>query len=198
MDSLTTKIKAKIRRGGRGSVFTPKDFLRLGTRAAVDKVLQRLVDSGDIRRLSRGIYDYPFLHPSLGEVAADPDLIAATIARQTGDLIYPSGAKAANLLGLSTQVPAKLSYVTTGPSKTKIVGNYTFELKHSPISGIERFHQIVVYVVHALLHLGKNSIDDRAISRLRSRIPDSDRKHLLKALGSVPGWLTPKLKEIAA
>jgi len=178
-------------------VFTPKDFLPYGSRAAVDKVLQRLVSSGDIRRLARGIYDYPNSHPSLGFLAPDPDLVAVAVARQTGEHIFPSGVKAANLLGLSTQVPAKLTYYTSGTSKIKVVGNYTLNFKHTPIRGLDRLNKVVAYVVHALLYIGKKHIDHKIIDHLRLRIPDSDRKHLLKVLSLVPGWLTPALKEIA-
>ena len=81
------KIKRRIIGKGRGAVFTPADFLDLGSRASVDQTLSRLTDQGVIRRLARGIYDYPKTSPRLGRLSPDPDAVAAAIARKDGRVV---------------------------------------------------------------------------------------------------------------
>ena len=106
--SMQDKIVERLRRQGQGKVFTPKDFLDLGSRESVDQALSRLAKAETVQRLGRGLYCYPKINKRLGIIISpDVDEIASALARQTGSRIAPSGAMAANRLGLSTQVPAK-------------------------------------------------------------------------------------------
>ena len=118
MNTIQDDILERIRGQGRGKVFTPKDFLDLGSRDAADQSLSRLVKGGEIQRLGRGLYHFPRMNERLG-IALGPDLdeIAEALARQTGSRVVPSGAVAANRLGLSTQVPAKPVYLTDERAK---------------------------------------------------------------------------------
>ena len=121
---MQTKLLAQMRRLGSGKVHTSKDFLGLGSRAAVDQALSRLVERQAVKRLGRGLYYVPRVSSTLGiELAPDIDEIAHTLARKTGSRVVPSGAVAANRLGLSTQVPAKPIYLTDGRTRTAKVGN---------------------------------------------------------------------------
>nr|QEG97822.1 hypothetical protein AgrTiKerr27_00092 [Agrobacterium tumefaciens] len=104
----------RARAGGRGSVFTPSDFLDVAARAAVDQALSRLARNGKLRRLTRGLYDFPKVHPQLGALSPRPDDVAKALARETGSQVQIAGARAANALGLSTQVPAHSIYLTDG------------------------------------------------------------------------------------
>lgn len=114
--TFQAQILDRIRRHGRGNVFTTKDFLSIGSRETVDQTLSRLAKAGVVRRLARGLYDYPRVNKRLG-ISISPDVaeIAEAMARQTGSRIAPSGATAANRLGLSTQVPAKPVYLAGWP-----------------------------------------------------------------------------------
>ena len=131
MAAAADRIIKRVRGKGRGWAFTPKDFLDLGTRASVDMALTRLTQSGQIRRIGRGLYDYPKLHDRFGALTPDADAIAQAVATQGGDKLVRSGAQAANRLGLSTQVPAKASYATSGPTRVKKVAGRTIALKRS-------------------------------------------------------------------
>src|SRR5882724_6732695 len=111
MITTTSQILRRIRAKGRGQTYISKDFLDFGSRAAVDQALSRLVRKGDLRRLSRGIYDYPKNNPKLGDLTASPDAVAKSLAKKTNSHLQVSGAQAANLLGLSTQVPARIVYL---------------------------------------------------------------------------------------
>ena len=123
MQSIVTKIKKIIRSKNRGFVFTKSNFLDLGSRTAVAKDLERLAGSGTIRRLARGLYDYPEKHPVLGELPANYERIAQALAGRDSLKIQPSGAYAANLLGLTDQVPTRIVFLTDGANRTVQVNN---------------------------------------------------------------------------
>src|ERR1700689_4681079 len=120
METAADNILLRIKDLGAGAVFTPKDFLDIATRGMVDVTLKKLLAVGKVRRLSRGLYDLP-RHSILlkTELSPDIDAVAQAIARRFRWRIVPSGAHAANLLGLSTQVPAKAIYLADGIDRTK-------------------------------------------------------------------------------
>jgi len=129
--SVPDRMMKRVRASGRGSVFTPNDFLTVAARSAVDQALSRLVKSGQLRRLARGLYDFPKLHPKLGPLSPAPDDVAQALARETGSQVQISGARAANALGLSTQIPAKSTYLTDGPSRRVVLGKRVVDLRHA-------------------------------------------------------------------
>ncbi len=133
MANITKNIISRITTNQKGWVFSPKDFLDMGTRAAIDQVMFRLTKSGFIRKIARGIYDYPKTNPTIGILSPNIDDLAKTIANKTGDRIFHSGAMAANLLGLSTQLPMKIVYATTGKSCVKKIGNRNIIFQHTRI-----------------------------------------------------------------
>jgi len=157
MNKVKNTIVRRIRAKRNGWVFAPKDFLDKGNRAAVDKVLSRLVSDGMIRRIGRGIYDFPKQHKLLGRLSASSDDIARVMAAKSGNKIYASGAMAANLLGLSTQVPAKPTYLTNGPSKTQKIDNRTIKIQHARIPLLDNASDIANLTIQALYWLGKVS-----------------------------------------
>src|SRR3982751_6857696 len=106
MPSIVVRIFDRVKRKGRGAVWSPADFLDLGSRDSIDQSLSRLVRRGQLRRIARGVYAYPVLSPRLGALTPPPDDVAAALAKAKGGRIQVSGARAANELGLSTQVPA--------------------------------------------------------------------------------------------
>ena len=105
--SIDSQILARIHGRGRSSVFVPGDFLDLGSREGIDLALHRLARKGTIRRLARGVYDFPKEHPVLGLISPSADTVARALAGRDRTRLQPSGAYAANILGLSEQVPAK-------------------------------------------------------------------------------------------
>ena len=114
---------------GMGGCLRLGDFLARGTRRAVDRALARLTQDRTIRRLAQGLYDYPRVHKKLGILAPNPDDVAAVLAAKTGSRVQISGARSANLLGLSDQVPAQLVYLTDGPGHRVKIGAQTIQLK---------------------------------------------------------------------
>jgi len=129
--SIDYKILKAINARGHGAVFVPTDFLSFGSRQAVDIALHRLVRKGTIRRLARGIYDFPEEHPVLGKLQPSPEKIAEALVGRDCTRIQPAGAYAANILGLSEQVPAKVVFLTDGPSRMVKIGTTTIQLRRT-------------------------------------------------------------------
>lgn len=195
---MADRIMKRVRAKGRGWVFTPRHFVDFGTRGAVDMALSRLAKAGDIRRVDRGIYDYPRQHDKLGALRPDPDSLAAALATQSGDSLAPSGAAAANSLGLSTQVPAKASYATSGRSRTKRTGGRSLTLRHSRAPVLDNATDSANAVVQALAYLGKDQVDAEVIARFARRMDDKDMKTLLKARPQMSGWMSDVVLKIDA
>ncbi|MHB2026274.1 MAG: DUF6088 family protein [Elusimicrobiota bacterium] len=196
-NTVRKKLLARMRRLGSGKVHTSKDFLDLGSRDAVDQTLSRLTGSGTVKRLGRGLYYLPRVNPTLGiTLAPDMDDVAQTLARKTGSRVIPSGAVAANRLGLSTQVPAKPVYLTDGRTRTVRVGNIVLLLKHAPPKDLPWGHPTSALVFLGLRHLGKGAIGDETISRLRRRLSPMDRRRLLKDIHYATDWVADVVREV--
>ena len=181
-DNVAQRIRARARAGKR--VFVPRDFLDLGSRSAIDQALSRLAKAGTIRRLRRGVYDAPKVHPRLGPLSPNIHDVASAIARSSGHVIQTSGASAANALGLSTQVPAKNVYLTDGPSRTLKVGNRTLVFRHS--NQLAGAGTKAGTVIQALRYLGRQSqLSPNAIQRIRDNLSPSDLKALDRHSGAV-------------
>lgn len=198
MLNLTDSIIRRIRAKGRGLVYTPKDFLDLGNRAAVDKALSRLARRGHIRRLSRGVYDYPKINPKLGALTPSPDALAKLIAKKTNSKLQVTGAQAANELGLSTQVPARLVYFTDGHPKRFRIGNQIIEFRHASPSSMATAGKPVGTIIQALRYIGRDNINADTIKRLKKSLSANDKAALKKDIDNAPDWLRPIITEIVS
>lgn len=186
----------RARARGRGGVFTPSDFLDVAGRAAVDQALSRLAKGGKLRRLTRGLYDFPKVHQKLGPLAPAPDDVAQALARETGSRVQIAGARAANALGLSTQVPAKSTYLTDGPSRRVVLGKRVVDLRHASPKHLIAPGSQAGMVVQALRHLGLVRATDVARVAAR-RLSASDKKTLATSAVQAPAWMRPTLVSIA-
>ncbi|WP_082847663.1 MULTISPECIES: DUF6088 family protein [unclassified Erythrobacter] len=197
MAAMVEKIMKRVRAKGRGWAFTPKDFVDFGTRGSVDMALSRLAKAGKIRRVGRGIYDYPKLHDKLGALSPDTDSIARALASKSGDKIGPAGAAAANRLGLSTQVPARSAYATDGATRTKQVAGRTLVLKHARAPLLDNASDHANTVLQAIAHIGKDGMDSGTIHQFADRLGDADMKALISARPRMTGWMGDVVLRIA-
>ena len=193
--SVPDRIMTRARAGGRGSVFTPTDFLDLAGRAAIDQALSRLVRGGKLRRLARGLYDLPKIHPKLGPLSPAPDDVARALARETGSQVQITGAQAANALGLTTQVPAKTIYLTDGPSRRVVLGKRVVDLRHASPKHLIAPGSPAGTVVQALRHVGPDRAGDVAAVATR-RLSDNDKRTLASSVLQAPAWMRPSLASI--
>jgi hypothetical protein len=196
---IVSQILIKMQ-ASRGSVWSPKDFTDLGTRAAVDQALRRLSLSGRIRRVARGLYDYPHASPLVGNRAPRADAVAKAAARARGAKVRPTGAVGANALGLTTQVPARAEYITDGPARTIHLAGRQVRLRHvSPKRFVLRGGAGTL--VEALRYLGKDAVrtlSEADINRVAERLSDADAHALRNAMHHAPDWMRPTINRVIA
>ena len=197
LNSTDSKILRRIRSHGRGWVFTPSSFADLGTRGAIDLALMRHRDSGIIRLLARGIYDYPKTAPELGMLQPSTDEIANAIAGRDAARLQPSRAYAANLLGLSTQVPTRVVYFTDGHTRTVQVGPRQIVLKHTSPRNMATAGKSSGLVIQALRYLGKENVDQKIIEQLERRLDNNTREQLAKDIRYAPAWIADVVRKFS-
>jgi len=195
--SVEDSIKKRVQRRGRGAVVTPFDFLNLGSRDAVDQGLSRLARKQVLKRVDRGIYSYPKTSAWIGKLSADPKEVAEALARRDAATLLPSGAMAANLLGLSDQVPSQVVYLTSGPKREARIKKLTVTLKPTVAKNMETAKRATGVVIQALRYLGKSQVDAKVIEKLRKRLTEEQRRQLVKDIPYAPGWMAPVFKKIA-
>jgi len=195
--SIDSRIIAAIRGHGRGSVFVPADFLNIGSRKAVDVALHRLARQGTIRRLARGVYDFPKEHPVLGPLAPSAEAVARALAGRDRTRLQPSGAYAANALGLSEQVPAKAVFLTDGPARTVKIGPTTIQLRRTTPKNMETAGRLSGLLIQAFRELGQENMTPARLAHLKRTLPADKRRELLKDLRLAPAWMHPFFRELA-
>lgn len=197
MQSIDYKIVSRIYGRGKGCVVTPGDFLDLGSREAVDLVLHRLVKKGTIRRLARGLYDYPRIDPDLGQLSPTTDAIVKALKGRDKILLQPSGGYAANLLGLSEQVPMKIVFLTDGAGRRVQIGKQVIILKHTTNRLMATAGRVSGLVIQALKHIGQQHIDDSIVATLRKNLSIEDKKQLLHDIRYAPAWIAVVMRLVA-
>jgi hypothetical protein len=195
--SITERVQRAVQRRGRGAVFVPADFLALGNRAAIDVALHRLVRSGVIRRLARGVYDFPIQHPVLGDLVPAIEQVAQALADRDGTRLLPTGAVAANALGLSDQVPARVVFLTDGKSRTVQIGPTTIQFRHTTAKNLATAGRLSGMLIQALRAVGRANLTPARRYHLRRTIPAAQRRKLLDDLRFAPSWMHPIFRELA-
>jgi Family of unknown function (DUF6088) len=195
--SIDSRVVARIQRRGRGSVLVPGDFLDIGSREAVDLALHRLARKGMIRRLTRGVYDFPKEHPVLGLLSPSPDTVARALAGRDRTRLQPAGAYAANALGLSEQVPAKAVFLTDGASRTVKIGQTTIQLRRTTPRNMAAAGRLSGLIIQALRELGKEHVTTARVEQLKRTLPADKRRELLKDLTLAPAWMHPIFRQLA-
>lgn len=195
--SLNRKLLASIRKRGKGAVFVPADFLSLGTRQAIDTALHRLAQRGTIRRLARGVYDLPKIHPVLGPLLPPAEAVARALAGRDRTRLQSTGAYAANSLGLSEQVPAKAVFLTDGPSRTVKIGPSIIQLRRTTPRNMAAAGRLGGLLIQALRELGKKHVTPEHRAFLKKSLPASQRRGLLKDIQLAPTWMHPIFRELA-
>ncbi len=197
MQSIEKKVLSRIYGKKRGWVYTPAVFLDLGSNVSVRKALQSLCERQLIRRLARGLYDYPKEHPKLGVLAPTPEEIAQALAGKDRLRILPSGAYAANLLGLSLQVPARVIFLTDGAERNIKVGSQEIILKRTTPRNMAAAGRVSGLVIQALRDLGRKHVDDQVVRKLNARLSDEDRRTLMKDIRLAPAWIGNIFRRLA-
>ena len=196
MQSIDSKILNSVHGRGIGCVVTPTDFLAFGSRQAVDTVLHRLVKKKILQRVARGLYYFPKTDPVIGPLSPTNDAIIKALKGRDKISLQPSGGYAANLLGLSEQVPMKLVLLTNGPTRRVELGKKVIILKHTTPRAMATAGRVSGTVIQALRHLGQRNVDDSIIAKLMHRISDDDKKQLLQDIPYAPAWIGAVIRRI--
>lgn len=194
--SMENRIFNRICSKNRGWVFTPSHFFDLGSRTAVAQALVRLVRAGSIRRLAHGLYDYTEKHPTLGDLPANYERIAQALAGRDSLKIQPSGAYAANLLGLTEQVPARIVFLTDGPNRTVQINKQQIVLKRTTPKNMATAGRVSGLVIQALRHLGQDHVDDNIVGMLKKRLSKADKRQLMNDLRYAPVWIGNTFRQL--
>lgn len=195
--TIENKVLSRVYGNGRGWAFSQVDFSGLGTRSAIDVSLHRLVARGTIRRVMRGVYDYPMDSKMLGRtLSPDMDQVARALARKFGWRIQPTGPAALNLLGLSTQVVARIAYLSDGPDRTYSVKGQELIFQHTVLKEAVFKLRESSLLVQGLKTLGQDRITADTERKLRRFIRDDLRAKVLKDTRTASGWIRDTILNI--
>ncbi len=198
--ALQHDIMDRVHADGRGArVYTPKDFLDLGSRAGVDQALSRLVKAGTLRRVTRGLYDWPRQSAALKRPApASLDAVLDAIRRRFNVFILPGNLAAANALGLTHAVPTQPNYIASRRIGDVRIGGRRLHFAPAGTTLSPWLDSPAAPVVQALVWLHDRKLDDdkRSIVTLGNRSSPSAKAALARRLSSLPGWAIPLARNI--
>lgn len=204
MSDLKAKVSALVDAEGLGHVWVPTDFAQFGTRDAIDKTLQRMVLAGELRRIDRGLYDKPATN-KLTKRPTTPDYraVVEAIARRDQLRLLVDGMTAANDLGLTDAVPARVTIHTDTRRRAVKLDNLIIEFKQTAPSRLYWAGRPAMRVVQALHWLKDTLAADRPriVSRLAKVLADpihgaAIRQDLLDGFGVLPGWMQEVVREL--
>ena len=196
-ENIGKKIVNNIKKCGRGTIFFPSSFISYGDIKAVFKSLERLTNDAVIIRLANGIYLYPKIDKKLGLGVLYPSIedIAIQIAKRDRARIAPTGAYALNLLGLSTQVPMNVVFLTDGsPRKIRLGNNKTITFKHTVPKNLAFVNKTAQLATFALKEIGQSSINEEHLKTLKHVFSAINEKSIEADYKLMPAWIRKIIK----
>lgn len=187
--SIEEHILINIKKAGRGTLFFLESFIAYGSPEAVKKALQRLVNTGELERVAPGIYVRPQTDSVIGKLTPGIEEIAKAIAKRDKARIVPTGLYALNRLGLSTQVPLNVVYLTDGTARKVRVGNRTITFKKSTPKNVAAVGEISRLVIQALRTIGKDKVTDNEINHIQTLLAKEKPTRLQHDIRLAPVWI---------
>lgn len=179
-----------------GSLLCPSALLHLGSRAAIDQALSRLARKGDLMRVCQGIYVRP-IQTRFGPRPPSVENVIASLSSIWGETIVHCGGAAANALGLTTQVPVRSVYLTSGPGRRLFLGKLTVELRHAPRWQLAAPHRPAGEVVRALSWLGPDEVE-AGLGVIGRKLAAEDFKELAASRAVMPAWMAEPISAMVA
>jgi hypothetical protein len=195
MKSVEDKIYDKIKKAKRGVIYFPEDFEDFGSHEAVRLALHRLVKKEVIVRVAQGIYVRPKTSGLLGALLPTAEEVAVALAKRDRIKTLPTGSYALNALGLSTQVPMKIVFLTDGSSRTVKVGNRTIKFKKTTAKNLQAKGDMSRLVIQALKEIGKDNQTLEEEKRITSLLKKEDINNLLFDIKLAPVWIKKIMKK---
>jgi hypothetical protein len=188
-ESIEYNILCKIKKARRGSLFFTDDFLRFGTAKAVSKALERLVNAHEATRIARGIYTRPAKDPVLGEIMPGAEAITSAIAKRDKARIVLTGATALNVLGLSTQIPMNVVYLTDGAARKIILGKRKIIFKKTSPKNLSAIGKISSLCIQALKEIGKDKATEKEKKKIIEHLKKEEPSRLEHDIRLAPEWI---------
>lgn len=195
MNTLPQAILKQAQSLPEGSVLSPKEFLHLGSRAAIDQAFSRLSKKGKLLRVARGAYVAP-VSSRFGSRPPSPEKVIQALAEQNGEVVVPHGASSANVLGLTQQVPIREVYLTSGKTRELTLGHSTVLVKHAPRWMMALGSGPAGAAVRALAWMGPTHAG-KSLESLRRTLPNAEWQTLTSARASLPSWMAQAIGEEA-
>ncbi len=194
MQSVEYKIERSIKSRPKGSLLFPDDFADKGSADSIRKALQGLKDKGLIKSVAQGIYVYPKVNSYIGEVLPTAEEVAQTIAKRDKIRLVPTGAYSLHALGLSTQIPLKLVFLTDGAARTIKVGKRTIKLKKATPKNLMAKGKISSLVIQALREIGKDMVRPEELTQILDLLKEEDQQLLKHDIKLAPEWIKQIMK----
>ena len=196
LESVEIQILSRIKKAGRGVLFFTESFISYGNTEAVRKALQRLVKVGKLDRVATGIYVRPVIDSIVGRVTPGIEEIAKAIAKRDKARIVPTGIYALNRLGLSTQVPMKVVYLTDGAARKIKVGNTTITFKKSTPKNVAAVGEISRLAIQALRTIGKYKVTEDEMKQIQNLLKKEKPTRLQHDIRLAPAWIREIMKPV--
>jgi Family of unknown function (DUF6088) len=193
MQTIAENILSEVQKLPEGALISAKEFLHLGNRAAVDQALKRLKERKELMPLYRGVYVRP-VETRFGTRAPAAEKVIERFAATRAETVVAHGAAAANSLGLTTQVPTKLVYLTSGRNRRLKLGAQVVEMKHAPQWMLLPSHRAAGEAVRALAWIGEHRASE-ALTALKQRLPQSTVEELVALRPALPAWLSKSISQ---
>jgi len=194
MQSVEQQILTRMSKKPKGTLFFPEDFQLGATSEAIRKALQRLGEKGAIKRIAQGIYVQPKISSYIGEVLPTAEEVALAIAKRDKIRMVPTGVYALHALGLSTQIPLNLVFLTDGPARTIKVGKRTIKLKRTAPKNLIAKGKISSLVIQALREIGKDKMTPEELKKIQTLLKEEDPKLLQHDIKLAPEWIRQIMK----
>lgn len=195
-ESVANKVLRSIYARPRGSIIFRNNFSNLGSATAVRQTLNRLEKQGIIIRLAHGIYLYPKKHKTLGVIYPSLDDIAITIAKRDKARLIPTGVQALNKLGLSTQVPVNVVYLSDGPPRIVKIDKGSIKFKKASPKFLSIKNKVNILVIQALREIGEEGIDNEVRMKIKEILKNIDIDIVKKDMKLAPVWISDFIYEI--
>lgn len=195
MESVENTIRKVVSNHKRGKIFFPNNFAKFGSPTAVRQALNRLEKKGLLIRLAQGIYLYPKKHKALGVLYPSMEEIALAISKRDRARIIPTGIQALNKLGLSTQVPMNLVYLTDGTPRTVKIKNNTIKFKIASPKILAAKNETNILVIQALREIGKENIDKKTIEQIKVILRQVDKASIVHDMKLAPVWISELMEK---
>lgn len=181
----------------RGAVFSPASFQLLGSPSHIANALAKLVETKEIRKLSRGVYYFPKFDRDRDEIPPDLHLVARCIAEKLKQTILISAEAAAFHYRLIEKPPELITYLTDGPTRTRYIGKYAIHFRHVTKKTLVGAENTSGIVFQALRYFGKDGIENEIVEKIRSALTEKDKRQVLQDYRRTPIWMHDISKRIA-